>query len=285
MGCWGTGVTQSDEYCEIYERFMEEYDEGKPVVDITNDILEEYLDQFEADDGVLHDVYFALGKAEWMCGGISDKIMGRITQIIENEENIVFWRELEATEEDLILRRRNLEKFLSGLNIPRGKTRKRKISTEKYVPKEKPTPLPKVQNGDVLCYLYNEKYRIFALLGRGRYFKHPAIYCYAWKKSFDTPPTFEQLRKEQIIPLGTFIGENFPDMKNITYLGNYSEVLNLPYMFPHVINEKWRPAVHALATEANLIEDYSEELCMTFEDALARVEEVRNTIEENVKRL
>ena len=39
MGCWGMGITQSDEYCEIYERFMEEYDEGKPLLYIKQDIL------------------------------------------------------------------------------------------------------------------------------------------------------------------------------------------------------------------------------------------------------
>ena len=49
MGCWGMGITQSDEYCEIYERFMEEYDEGKPLADIKADILEEYLEEFEED--------------------------------------------------------------------------------------------------------------------------------------------------------------------------------------------------------------------------------------------
>ena len=42
MGCWGMGITQSDEYCEIYERFMVEYDEGKPLAEIKQDILEEY---------------------------------------------------------------------------------------------------------------------------------------------------------------------------------------------------------------------------------------------------
>ena len=28
MGCWGMGLTQSDDYCEVYEDFMERYDEG-----------------------------------------------------------------------------------------------------------------------------------------------------------------------------------------------------------------------------------------------------------------
>jgi hypothetical protein len=80
MGCWGMGITQSDEYCEIYDRFMEEYDEGKPLLDIKQDILDEYLEEFDEDDGVLHDVYFAIGKAEWMCGGISDEILDKIIE-------------------------------------------------------------------------------------------------------------------------------------------------------------------------------------------------------------
>ena len=106
MGCWGMGITQSDEYCEIYERFMEEYDEGKPIADIKADILDEYLEEFDADDGVLHDVYFALGKAEWMCGGISNEILEKIKQIIESGSNIAFYRELEATEKDLKQRKK-----------------------------------------------------------------------------------------------------------------------------------------------------------------------------------
>ena len=88
MGCWGMGITQSDEYCEIYDRFMEEYDEGKPLLDIKQDILDEYLEEFDEDDGVLHDVYFVIGEAEWMCGGISDEILDKITRIINSGANV-----------------------------------------------------------------------------------------------------------------------------------------------------------------------------------------------------
>ena len=111
MGCWGMGVNQSDEYCSVYERFMDEYDKGKPVREISKDILDEYLDEFSENDGVLHDVFFALGKAEWMCGGISDIILQRIIKIIANGENIAFLSELEASENDLKARKKNLQKF------------------------------------------------------------------------------------------------------------------------------------------------------------------------------
>ena len=104
---WGMGITQSDEYCEIYERFMEEY-----------------LTEFDEQDGVLHDVYFAIGKAEWMCGGISEDILEKISIITKNGENVAFCKEPGATEHDLILRQRNLERFLHALSVPRGKTKK-----------------------------------------------------------------------------------------------------------------------------------------------------------------
>lgn len=29
MGCWGMGLTQSDEFCNVYDQFMEEYDHTK----------------------------------------------------------------------------------------------------------------------------------------------------------------------------------------------------------------------------------------------------------------
>ena len=32
MGCWGMGMTQSDEFCEIYHEFMDSYNEGKAVL-------------------------------------------------------------------------------------------------------------------------------------------------------------------------------------------------------------------------------------------------------------
>jgi len=148
MGCWGMGMAQTDEFCEIYDRFIEEYDEGKPLIDIKKDILDEYLGQFDADDGVLHDVYFAIGKAEWMCGGISDEVLEKIIQIVNSGANIEFYRELEATEKDLKQRKKNLDSFLEKLLTPRGTTRKRKTPVEKYVA---PTPqpnLPEFTKGD-----------------------------------------------------------------------------------------------------------------------------------------
>ena len=41
MGCWGMGMTQSDQFMETYETFMDEYNEGAAVPNITKKILEQ----------------------------------------------------------------------------------------------------------------------------------------------------------------------------------------------------------------------------------------------------
>lgn len=125
MGAWGMGMTQSDEYCEVYEKFMEKYNEGDEVSQITETILSEYHKEFDDDDGVMHDVYFALAKAEWMCCEQSERVLSKVEQIIGNGENIKFYRELEASESDLKLRQANLNKFLLSLKTPRKSAKKR----------------------------------------------------------------------------------------------------------------------------------------------------------------
>ena len=281
MGCWGMGITQSDEYCEIYERFMEEYDEGKPVADITKDILEEYLDEFEENDGILHDVFFALGKAQWMCGGISEVIYSRIRQIIENDDNIIFLRELDATEADLKMRKKNLDKFLHSLSSPREKARKRKTPESRYTPQVKPEyqALPKIQAGDVFAYKHNNAYRIFAIVRREKLYARPAAYAYVWRKKFQVIPELIDLEDEYLIPLGYFLGETFPDAKDYVHIGNMKEIKKLGAIYlPQLICENWTPATHALAKTENLIEEYPLSLCLTLSEVYKRIKQFKERI-------
>ena len=58
MGIWGMGLTQSDEFCEVYDKFMEEYNSGKEPHDISESILTEYYSEFNDNDGVIVDNKF-----------------------------------------------------------------------------------------------------------------------------------------------------------------------------------------------------------------------------------
>lgn len=167
MGCWGMGITQSDEFCEVYSRFMQRYNNGDNVSTITAEILEEYRKEFSDDDGVLHDVYFALAKAQWMCCAQSKLVFDRVKEIIESGANIAFYKELGATEKDLKIRRKNLEKFLTSLNTPRAKPRQRRID-----PLDRVKELPPVLPGECYAYKYKDGYRVLVILDR---FKKPQM--------------------------------------------------------------------------------------------------------------
>lgn len=275
MGCWGMGINQSDEYCSVYERFMDEYDKGKPVREISKDILDEYLDEFSENDGVLHDVFFALGKAEWMCGGISDTILQRIIKIIANGENITFLSELEASENDLKARKKNLQKFLQTISVPRDKTKKRKTPEEKYIPepKIKITPLPIFDNGDVFAYNDNGRYRVFAVAKqikgytKGAYRK--TAFCYLWKKSFSYIPTTNELFDEYIMPLGYFDGDTFPKSEEI---GNIPELKKLSEIrSPELIKKEWNRPVFIMSLPDEPPCEYDIDLCLTLKEVLDKI--------------
>lgn len=272
MGRWGMGIAQSDEYCEVYERFMEEYDEGKPLPAIKKDILDEYLEEFDENDGILHDVFFAIGKAEWMCGGISEDVFEKVAQIVRSGENISFYRELEVSENDLKLRRRNLDKFLKSLSEPRGKTKKRKIPTEKYVevPKVPMPKLPPFRCGDIFAYDVGGKYRLLCLISRGEFNSTHAAYCYVWTELYEKGPSVEELMNDCIIPLGYFTVETFPDMEKLRFVGNCPDMVRLDIIYPGFFYEPWKAATWTIAREEHLSEDFQAEFGRKLEDCLSR---------------
>lgn len=268
MGCWGMGITQSDDYMDVYERFMEEYEIGKPIIDITNDILEEWLNEFDANDGVLHDVYFALGKAQWMCGGITNEILIKIEDIIVSEGNIKFLRELNVNENDLKIRKKNLVNFLSALKEPRGKCKKRKISEEKYIASGKPkTRLPQVHEGDLLCYSYNNHYHPFAVVKEGWFYDKYSVYILMWKKWFDHIPTFDELKEEEIIPAGYFFANTFPDKIKVIRIGNYLQITKLEVWQIPRIYDKWISKIEDFPTEDIFFQEEDSSMYITFNKA------------------
>lgn len=287
MGCWGMGITQSDEYCEVYESFMEEYDNGRDVADISGDMLNKYFEEFDENDGILHDVYFALGKAEWMCGGISEPILKRICEIVKGEENITFLRELDATEADLRQRSKNLEKFLQSLSVPRNKVRKRKKkgkTKEEFVIHNNPA-LPQFEVGDVFAYKNEKRYRIFSLTRRAVVIKkdngepYRAAFAILWQKKFDDVPEIEDLKNEQVIPLGYFTGGTLPEDDEYVFIGNMSElkVLESVLLFNR-INELWKPVNSGEAKVENLTEDIPPHLYMSLGEMLKRAETAKGLL-------
>lgn len=214
MGVWGAGVTQSDEYCEVYDLFMEKYDAGESVETITDEILNSYLSQFDADDGVLHDVYFALAKCQWMCGVLSDVIMSTVKDIIQNGKNLKFFKELDADDRLLRDRKKNLDKFLSSLETPRKAPRKRKAP-----PQER--HLPPANIGDVFSYNDVSGLRVVVVLD---FFKNPlwreGYFCCIIDKEYRLKPSIAELATENVRQIGVYHAEEFLPASKIRLIGN-----------------------------------------------------------------
>ena len=223
MGMWGFGITQSDEYCEVYDRFMEQYDEGFDIDDITQVILDDYLADYDADDGILHDVYFAIAKAQWQCGGIEPEILKKVTEIIESGSNIEFLRELEADEDGLNQRKRNLKSFLKTLNTPCKTVRKRKGEKAPDETPEKTTvnkKLPELKVGGCYVYKYGETYRSFVVLeciddkAEGE-----SVLCAISYECYDDAPDFETVKNATIGSFGRYTAEEFFNEDQLMLLG------------------------------------------------------------------
>ncbi len=214
MGVWGAGITQSDEYCEVYDSFMEKYNAGESVEAITDGILKEYLSEFDPDDGIMHDVYFALAKSQWMCGALSDTIMGIVKDIIQNGKNMEFLKELDADDRFLRDRKKNLDKFLSSLETPRKTARKRKIP-----PKER--HLPPANIGDVFSYKGETGLRVVVVLDIwDKTHWREGYFCCILDKEYQHKPVIAELATEKIGQIGVYVAEEFLPASKIRLIGS-----------------------------------------------------------------
>lgn len=214
MGAWGAGLTQSDEYCEVYDSFMEKYDAGKSVDAITDEILDGYLSEFDADDGILHDVYFTLAKCQWMCGALSDTIMATVKEIIQKGKNLAFLEELDADDRFLRDRKKNLDKFLLSLETPRKTPRKRKTP-----PKER--HLPPANIGDVFSYKGKAGLRIMVVLDFwDKTHWCEGYFCCILDNEYQVKPDINELALEKIGQIGMYDAEAFLPASKIRFIGN-----------------------------------------------------------------
>ena len=98
----------------------------------------------------------------------------------------------------------------------------------------------------------------------------PAIYCYAWRKTFDEIPTIDEMNNEYIMPLGWFTEQFFPDRSRLTYIGNHNLYEALKDIDPAKLYDKWRPATLSVAKEAHLTEEYPLNLCEKLCDTIQK---------------
>ena len=124
MGAWGTGISSNDTYADIYEQFIDLYNEELSIPEITKKIISENQETIDISEDATN-FWFAIANGQWECKALDKEILSKVEQIIQTGEDLRVWKELGASPTDLKARENVLNKFLAKLQSEKDKPRKR----------------------------------------------------------------------------------------------------------------------------------------------------------------
>ena len=160
MGRWGMGISSSDVCADVKDEFFTLYYKGVAVKDIEKAIMDYYkAEECYADenDGIWHDVYFALCDCEWSCDKLSSWILEKVEKVIATGAAVEYFKELAAQERDLKQWSKNLQKFLERL---------KNVNPKPLLQKIKKPYVPLLEAGDVFVWKVGTVYRAGIVLYR-----------------------------------------------------------------------------------------------------------------------
>lgn len=128
MASWGTAISMSDTYTDIFGAFMERYNDGEDVKKISDKLIADNQDIIN-DGEEKHNFWFAIARAQWECKELEPEVLERVKTIIESGADIELWQFLKADDEDIQDRKIALAKFLVDLKSDKFKARQRKKNT------------------------------------------------------------------------------------------------------------------------------------------------------------
>lgn len=125
MGAWGTGISSNDTYCDIYDQFIDLYNDGHSASAITEKLIRDNQEAIEIREDAPN-FWYAIANAQWECKDLESEILGRVRDYIESGEDLKIWEELGATKADLRERKKALRKFLQKLETTKRNPRRRR---------------------------------------------------------------------------------------------------------------------------------------------------------------
>lgn len=148
MGTWGTGISSNDVYEDINYEFFELYNQGMEVSAITEKLIKENKELIDSHEDQ-NNFWITIAKSQWECKALDPKIYSRIKDIVESENDIELWKELDASKSDLTKRRKVLDNFLKKISTEKNTARKRKVKKLRNAVFDKGDCLVfKLSNGD-----------------------------------------------------------------------------------------------------------------------------------------
>lgn len=124
MGTWGTGLSSNDNFVEVYQKFLELYNQGHSVIEITQFLKKENQDLIQTPEEA-NDFWFAIAKGQWECKSLDSEVLEIVQKIINSGEDLENWKLKGASHKDLVAREKVLIKFLTKLQVEKNEPRKR----------------------------------------------------------------------------------------------------------------------------------------------------------------
>jgi len=125
MGTWGTGISSSDTFGDIYSEFFELYNKGREVKEVTKLVIDNNK-ELQSDYEDKHSFWFAIAKAQWECGALDNDVLEKVSSIVKSGQDLKLWEELNGNANDLKKRKKVLDDFLEKISSPNEKIKKRK---------------------------------------------------------------------------------------------------------------------------------------------------------------
>jgi len=124
MGTWDTSIKGNDTTMDVYDQFMDRYGSGMEPTEISSEIMKDFAEYF-TDREDRNNALLGLALAQWETAALDPNVFSEVKKIIDMGEDLVLWRELEASEADIKQRKKALEKFLQQISVPRSKPKRR----------------------------------------------------------------------------------------------------------------------------------------------------------------
>src|SRR5438045_3920361 len=115
MGAWGYAILSDDTARDVYDAYLELYDDGLDHVAIRQRLELDFRDSIgDPDDGPVF--WLALVNAQWQCGALQPDVMLRVTETIKQRDGLELWQEQGTA----AVRKREqvLDAFLAKLKSP-----------------------------------------------------------------------------------------------------------------------------------------------------------------------
>jgi len=124
MGTWGPGVGDDDVFVDVYQDFIDMYNEGQDPAYVAETIRDEFRFHFANPDDY-SSALFALALASWETQVLDDELLAEVTAYITSDKDPENLRSRDATSAHIAERRANLKKFLKKLTEPRSSKKRR----------------------------------------------------------------------------------------------------------------------------------------------------------------